>query len=359
MNTNKTYIIAEAGVNHNGSLDLAYQLIDVAVASKADAVKFQTFRADHLVTKAAAKAEYQKNLGPNGETQYEMLKRLELSYAYHHELKRYAESKRIDFLSTAFDPVSLDFLVNELDLAYLKIPSGELTNAPLVLAHAQSQKDLIVSTGMSSLEEIEEALGVIAFGFLGAENPCREAFVEAYRSTEGRMLLQAKVSLLHCTSEYPAPLAEIHLRAMDHMRENFNLRIGYSDHSEGIIVPIAAVARGASIIEKHFTVNKNLPGPDHQASIEPDQLEQMVSAIRAVEKSLGVATKRVQNSEMKNSAIVRKSLVARCAIKAGELLTEENMVVLRPAGGISPLRYWELLNKPSVLTLNEGDYISE
>ena len=255
---NKVTIIAEAGVNHNGDDELAFQLVDAAVESGADIVKFQTFKAESLTIKSADKAEYQKKSSGVNESQFEMLKRLELSHDMHYQLRDYCELKKIEFLSTAFDTDSLKFLVNDLGLKTLKIPSGEITNGPLMLAHAKTNCDLIISTGMATLKEIEAALGVIAFGMLGLNNPSQASFRAAFSSFEGRNLLKEKVILLHCTSEYPAPLKDVNLSAMKTMATKFGLNVGYSDHTKGITVPIAAVALGAVLIEKHFNARQNI-----------------------------------------------------------------------------------------------------
>ncbi len=343
------YIIAEAGVNHNGSREMAFQLVDAAVQAGADAVKFQTFKAENLVTKSAQKASYQKQTTDGDESQFSMLKRLELTYEMHHELASYCQcqDKDIDFLSTAFDSESLNFLVKDIGLKNLKIPSGEITNGPLLLEHALTGCDLILSTGMATLGEVEDALGVLAFGLLNASNtqvdPSRVAFEEAFLSEEGRRLLKEKVTLLHCTTEYPAPMNEINLNAMLTMHNVFGLKVGYSDHSEGITIPTAATALGATLVEKHFTLDKSLPGPDHKASLNPDELKVMVDVIRTVEVAMGNGMKRPMPSELKNREIVRKSLVAAQEINEGETFTEENLVIKRPGNGISPMNYWDSL----------------
>ena len=345
MSVQKTYIIAEAGVNHNGNSNTAFQLIDVAIKAGVDAIKFQTFKAGRLVTKNADKAEYQKQTTNCSETQFEMLRKLELPYELYYDLMEYCKNRKIDFLSTAFDLDSLDFLANQLKLKTLKIPSGDITNAPLLLAYAKTGCNLILSTGMSTLTEVEDALSTLAFGFLNANDisPERSFFKQAYCSIKGRKLLKDKVILLHCTTEYPAPLEEINLNAMLTMRTKFGLRIGYSDHSEGIIVPIAATAMGAVLIEKHFTLDKTLPGPDHKASLEPNELNDMVKAVRAVEQSMGSNLKIPAPSELKNIPIARKSLVAAKNIKIGEEFTKNNMTVKRPGIGISPMKYWDTI----------------
>lgn len=356
-----TLIIAEAGVNHNGDEKLAFELVNAAHKAGADIVKFQTFKAKNLVTADAKQAEYQVANTQNIESQLAMLSRLELSYDTHHQLVKHCESLGIEFLSTAFDSECLDFLVNNLGLTRLKIPSGEITNAPLVLEHAQTGCDLIVSTGMASLSEVEAVLGVIAFGYI-ADNtavPSQLAFQHAYASEQGQRALQQKVTILHCTTEYPAPMNEINLKAMDTLGNAFELPAGYSDHSEGIAIPIAAVARGAVLIEKHFTLDKSMKGPDHKASLEPYELAAMVTAIRQVEIALGVGVKSPTVSEVKNKAVARKSLVAAKAIKTGEEFTQENVAIKRPGTGISPYCYWDILEKTSSQCYQVGDLIVE
>jgi N-acetylneuraminate synthase len=344
--TGKTYIIAEAGVNHNGSIEMAKDLIDVAVQCGADAIKFQTFRAEKLVSKDARKADYQKKNTGAEETQFDMIKKLELDEKAHYELIQYCSVRDIQFLSTPFDLESLRFLTSECKLPYIKIASGEITNAPFLLEIARMGKAVILSTGMSTLGEIELALGVLAFGYIGkGKEPNIEAFQVAYSSIEGRQLLQQKVSLLHCTTEYPAPFTEVNLKAMDTLRSAFGLPVGFSDHTPGIAVPIAAVARGAIIIEKHFTLDSNLPGPDHEASLEPQELKKMIEAIRQIEVALGYSYKIPAPSEFKNKTVARKSLVANQAIKKGEKFTEENLTAKRPGTGLSPMYYWECLGK--------------
>ncbi|HFQ5405101.1 TPA: N-acetylneuraminate synthase [Vibrio vulnificus] len=356
-----TLIIAEAGVNHNGDEALAFKLVDAAHQAGADIVKFQTFKAKNLVTEQAKQADYQVANTQKQESQLAMLSRLELSYAAHHQLVKHCESLGIEFLSTAFDSESLDFLVNDLGLTRLKLPSGELTNAPLVLEHARTGCDLIVSTGMATLAEIEMALGVIAFGYTAADHvaPSVLAFQQAYASNEGQKALKEKVTILHCTTEYPAPMAEINLKAMDTLGKAFDLPAGYSDHSEGITIPIAAVARGAVLIEKHFTLDKNMEGPDHKASLEPDELTAMVKAIRQVELALGSAVKSPTVSEVKNKAVARKSLVASQAIQAGDAFSADNVTIKRPGNGMSPYQYWEMLERKASRDYQVGDLISK
>lgn len=341
------FIIAEAGVNHNGDRDLAFQLVDAAAEARVDAIKFQTFKAGNLVVKSALKADYQRKTTTAEESQYEMLKRLELPQSLHLELIDYCKSKGIEFLSTAFDEDSLSFLVETIGLKTLKIPSGEITNGPSLLAHAQTGCDLVMSTGMSTLDEVEAALGVVAFGLIhgmgSKAKACVGAFHEAYTSEQGRELLRKKITLLHCTTEYPAPPKDINLNAMHTLHEKFGLRVGYSDHSEGITVPIAAAALGASLIEKHFTIDKGLPGPDHKASLEPNELKKMVQAIRMVEVVMGDGLKVPSPSELVNRDSSRKSLVAARDLSIGEVYTSDMLTAKRPGTGVSPMAYWDRL----------------
>ncbi len=355
-----TLIIAEAGVNHNGSDDLAFQLVDAAYKAGADIVKFQTFKAKNLVTESAKQADYQVTNTGQQESQFNMLKRLELSYETHHKLVKYCNDLGIEFLSTAFDSESLEFLVNDLGITRLKLPSGEITNAPLVLEHARTGCDLIVSTGMATLTDIEQVLSVIAYGYLNKEgNPTEEALFDAYYSDEGKALLKEKVTLLHCTTEYPAPFADINLNAMDTMKSAFKLAVGYSDHSEGIIVPISAVAKGAVLIEKHFTTDKSLPGPDHKASLDPVELKDMVDGIRIVETVLGDGIKGPRPSEIKNKAVARKSLVIAAPLKKGEIITKNHLAVKRPGDGMAPSEYWNVLGMESSKDYQVGQILDE
>ena len=348
-----TTVIAEIGVNHNGSETLARKMIDSAKKCGSDFVKFQTFKAEKSITESAEQADYQiKNTGVK-ESQLEMVKRLELSDDAHRRLKAYCKEQDIGFLSTAFDFESLRFLVDDLGLKRLKFPSGEITNAPLLLAHAQTGCDLIVSTGMATLSEIEMALGIIAYGYTGqVGKPTTEAFFQSYYSDAGQLAIKNKVTLLHCTTEYPAPIQDINLNAMDTMKSAFKLPVGYSDHSKGIVVPIAATAKGAVLIEKHFTLSNTMEGPDHLASLEPIEFKQMVSSIRAVEKSLGNGIKGPQASEVKNKLIARKSLVAAKAIAKGEVITQDKLGIKRPGTGRSPYDYWDVLG-----SIAEKDYL--
>ncbi|WGS85332.1 N-acetylneuraminate synthase [Methylomonas sp. UP202] len=352
------YIIAEAGVNHNGDLDTAIALIDAAVAAGADAVKFQTFKADKLVTGKAGKAAYQRETTDAGESQLAMLRKLELKYEFHVRLRDYCAEHGIEFLSTAFDFDSLAFLTGEIGVRQLKVPSGEITNGPFLLAHAATGKELVLSTGMATLGEVETALGVLAFGFLGWERPSLARFRQAYGCDAGQAALREKVTLLHCTSEYPTPLEHVQLRAMDTLAQAFGLRVGYSDHTEGLAVPIAAAARGAVLIEKHFTLDRGLQGPDHRVSLEPAELTQMVAAIRSVELALGGAGKIPQPIELQNRDVVRKSLVAAADIAIGEPFSVENLAAKRPGTGLSPMEYWRMLGQTSPRAYQVDDLIS-
>ncbi len=326
----RTIIIAEAGVNHNGDINLAKRLIDAAVEAGVDYVKFQTFKASKSVTADAGKADYQKqNTGNTSETQFEMLRKLELSEAQHYELMHYCKERNINFLSTAFDLESLDFL-KELGLSLFKVPSGELTNLPYLEKIARLADSLILSTGMSTLGEIEDAVTVL-------------------RANTG-----AQITILHCNTEYPTPFSDVNLLAMNTIKRHFNLTIGYSDHTIGIEVPIAAVALGAKIIEKHFTLDRNMDGPDHAASIEPDELKAMVSAIRNIELALGESIKEPSASELKNINIARKSIHLSRAIEAHEILSEGDFQMLRPGDGISPMKYRQFIGKKIKAALPQG-----
>ncbi|MCC6470547.1 MAG: N-acetylneuraminate synthase [Alphaproteobacteria bacterium] len=341
-------IIAEAGVNHNGSVDRALELVDAAQDCGADIVKFQTFSAEALAAAAAPKAEYQAaNTGAAG-AQLEMLRALELDEAAHRRLVERCAERGIEFLSTAFDARSLD-LVLSLGVRRLKMPSGEITNGPLLLKAARSGLPILLSTGMADLKEIESALGVLAFGYSAPREavPSPLAFRAALLGDEGQRLLTERVTVLHCTTQYPAPLEDVNLRAMDTITRRFNLKVGYSDHTLGIAVAIAAVARGAVAIEKHLTLDRSLPGPDHKASLEPPEFKAMVAAIRGVEAALGTPDKRATDSERPNIPVARKSLVAARPIAQGETFTAENLTMLRPGGGRSPMEYWSLLGQPA------------
>lgn len=318
---NKVLIIAEAGVNHNGDLNRAFQLVDVAAAAGADYVKFQTFKAEDLVTKNARTAEYQRNnMGDAVTNQYEMLKALELSVEDHHKIIAYCKTKGIGFFSTAFDLDSLFFL-RSLKLGLWKVPSGEITNLPYLEAIGSFNERTILSTGMATMSEVGDAVRVLTQSGLAKEN----------------------LTILHCNTEYPTPFVDVNLRAMVTMGSTFGVPAGYSDHTLGIEVPIAAVALGALVIEKHFTLDRALPGPDHKASLEPMELKAMVTAVRNIEDALGLSDKIVSPSERKNISVARKSIVARSFIKKGEVFTAENLITRRPGDGLSPMKWHDVL----------------
>ena len=321
----RTLIIAEAGVNHNGDLDMARKLIDVAAEAGADLVKFQTFSADRLVTHTAKKADYQTQSTFINESQHDMLLRLELTSEMHQQLIAHCAVQNIGFFSTGFDRESVDLLVS-LGQNRFKIPSGEITNLPYLRHIGGFGKPLIMSTGMATLGEIEAAIDVLE----QAGTP------------------RSNITVLHCTTEYPTPMVDVNLRAMQSIHHAFGVEVGYSDHTLGIEVAVAAVALGASVIEKHFTLDRNLPGPDHKASLEPLELKAMVSAIRNIELALGDGIKRLSASEAKNKPIARKSLVAIQSIKAGELFTEQNITAKRPGSGISPMHWDEVVGKKAL-----------
>lgn len=330
----KVFIIAEAGVNHNGCKKDAKKLIDVASNAGADAVKFQTFRAETLVTRNAKKAKYQEKTTKAEESQFTMIKKLELDAGTHRELLDYCLEKNIQFLSSAFDLRSID-LLDSLGLEILKIPSGEITNLPYLRKIGQLQKEVILSTGMADLGEIEDALDVLV--------------------SNGTPL--GKITILHCNTEYPTPMKDVNLKAMQTISTAFGVKVGYSDHTMGIEVPIAAVALGASIIEKHFTLDRNLPGPDHKASLEAHELKAMIRAIRNIEKSLGNGVKKPSPSELKNSPVARKSIVASKYIRKGEIFTEKNLTVKRPGTGISPMRWDEIIGQKAIKEYKQDEPI--
>jgi N-acetylneuraminate synthase len=332
----RVIVIAEAGVNHNGDINLAKQLIDVAAEAGVDFVKFQTFSADKLVSKNAKKAEYQKENTKDGdESQYQMLKNLELSFSNHYELIEYCKSKAVNFFSTAFDLDSLKFLA-DLGITMVKIPSGEITNLPYLKLASELFDEIIISTGMSTIDDIKGALNVFV--------------------ANGIPLI--KITILHCNTEYPTPMADVNLKAMLHIENIFNTKIGYSDHTLGIEVPIAAVALGAVVIEKHFTLDRNLPGPDHLASLEPKELKDMVFAIRNIELAIdGSGIKEPSQSERKNMKIARKSIVAKNEISKGEIFSEFNLDVKRPGEGISPMLWDEVIGKIANKNYSKDDLI--
>lgn len=341
-------IIAEAGVNHNGSFELAARLAEAAADAGADVIKYQTFRAADLVTAAATTSAYQRRNTGEVTSQATMLQRLELSDEAHRRLSDLCERRGIEFLSTPFDLRSAEFLVHEIGVKRLKVSSGDLTNGPFLLALSRMARPIILSTGMGLIGEVEAAMAVMAFGYV-AEARARasqDAFLEAYGSPEGQAALAHNVTLLHCTTEYPSPAESVNLRAMDSLRI-FGVAVGFSDHTEGWAIPVAAAARGATVIEKHLTLDRNLPGPDHKASLEPADLRAMIDAIRTVEQALGSGVKFPHPVERPNMVVARKSLVARRAIAAGETFDETNLAAKRPGLGVSPMAYWSLLGRPA------------
>ena len=325
------YIIAEAGVNHNGSFDLACKLVDAAKKAGVNCIKFQTFKSQNLVSRKAQKAEYQRDTTGEG-SQIDMLRKLELSFDEFLKLKDYCDKTDICFLSTPFDFESIEFL-SSFDMPFWKVPSGEVTNYPYLVALAKTGKPVVMSTGMCEMSEIEAAIKVLR------DNGTKE------------------IRLLHCNTEYPTPFEDVNLRALQTMREAFCLEVGYSDHTKGVEVPIAAVALGATIIEKHFTLDRNMEGPDHKASLEPDELATMVSCIRHIERALGTGDKIPTLSERKNIAVARKSIVAKRKINAGEKFSEDNITVKRPGTGISPMRWNDILGRQAIRNFNEDELI--
>lgn len=331
---NNTFIIAEAGVNHNGKIELAYKLIDAAKEAGADAVKFQTFIPEKTVSKLADKAKYQKETTDKNESQLEMIKKLALSFEDHKKLLEYCKNKNLKFLSSPFDLDSIDFL-NKLGLDIFKIPSGEIINLPYLRKIGSLNKKLIMSTGMANLGEVESAIDVLVNSGTKKEN----------------------ITILHCTTNYPCPYEEVNLKAMLTLKEAYKLPVGYSDHTLGIEVPIAAVTMGATVIEKHFTLDKNMEGPDHKASLEPNELEAMVIAIRNIEKSLGNGLKKPNRSEIDIMKVARKSIVASKSIKMGEIFTESNITIKRPGTGISPMRWEEVIGRKAKKDFEEDEII--
>lgn len=333
-NMPQTIIIAEAGVNHNGQLPLAMNLVDAAARSGADYVKFQTFKAEKIANRFAGQARYQQENTGRRSSQVDMLRGLEISYDDFSRLNAYCREAGIRFMSTPFDPESVDFLAG-LGMDYMKVPSGEITNLPYLRKIAVTGIPVIMSTGMCRMGEIEDALDVLFAGGLTTD----------------------KITLLHCNTEYPTPMADVNLRAMETLRSAFGTKVGYSDHTRGIEVPIAAVALGASVIEKHFTLDRTLPGPDHKASLEPGELKQMVDSIRNVEIALGRSEKRVSDSERKNIAVARKSIVASRDIRRGEIFSEDNLTAKRPGNGISPMQWDSVLGKSAIRDFREDELI--
>jgi len=355
------FVIAEAGVNHNGSMDLAMQLIDAAVAAGADAVKFQTFRSESVISRLASKAQYQITNTGSEESQLDMARALELSVAQQLLLLDHARSKGIAFLSTPFDLESLQVLVEQFRLPRLKIASGEITNMPLLLAAGSAGCPLILSTGMTTLGDVEHALQVLAFAFVSkpGRRPSEEQLQAASLDAGAQQMLRDRVTLLHCTTEYPAPMEDVNLLAMDTMRSAFGLPVGYSDHTPGINIAIAAAARGAEVIEKHFTLDRTLPGPDHVASLEPQELIALVRGVREVERALGSGRKGPMASELKNIPIARKSLIAARPIRKGEIFTETNLTTKRPGTGVSAMRYYEYVGRVASRDYHADDLIDE
>ena len=333
---NKTIIIAEAGVNHNGDIETAKRLIDVAADAGVDYVKFQTFKANKIVTKHAKRADYQNNNTKDLDTQYEMLKKLELDEDSHHLLIKYCNHKGIKFLSTGFDLDSLQFL-NKIGIRLAKIPSGEITNYPYLKKVAQLYSEVILSTGMSDMDDINKALAILLKFGVKKEN----------------------ITILHCNTEYPTPMSDVNLKAMLHIQTELNVKIGYSDHTLGIEVPIAAVSLGARVIEKHFTLDRNLPGPDHRASLEPNELKSMVNSIRNIEKALsGSGIKEPSKSELKNKQIIRKSIIALKPITKGEIFNNRNIGTKRPGTGISPMKWESVIGQASKYNFEQDELIS-
>ena len=334
MNKPNTIIIAEAGVNHNGSIAVAKKMIVAAAEAGVDLVKFQTFTAETLLIETAEKANYQKNLTEKNESQFEMIKKLELDYAAHKELIKYCGKKNIQFLSTPFDHDSIDLLA-DLNTPFYKIPSGDITNLPYLRHVGRMGKPIVMSTGMSTLEEVQAAMNVILDAGVKKDD----------------------ITILHCNTEYPTNMLDVNLRAMITMRDKLGVKVGYSDHTLGIEVPIAAVALGASVIEKHFTLDRTLSGPDHAASLEPNELKKMVTAIRNIEIAMGGGVKKSTESEMKNIPVARKSIVAKKLIKKGERFTEANLAVKRPGSGITPMKWDAYIGKHADRTYQVNELI--
>lgn len=328
----RTLIIAEVGVNHNGDVEVAKKMVKEAKRCGVDIVKFQTGKLELLVSKNAEKANYQKLTTGNEETQYDMIKKLLLSFDEFEKLNVHCKENNIVFLSTPFDLDSIDFL-DQLDMPFWKIPSGEITNLPYLIKIAKTHKPIVMSTGMCTIRDIEDAMKILQ------DNQCGE------------------ITLLHCTTEYPAPYEEVNLKAIQTLKNRFNVPVGYSDHTRGIEIPIAAVAMGATVIEKHFTLDRNMKGPDHKASLEPDELKAMVIAIRNVEVAMGDGAKIPSESEKKNMAVARKSIIAKSSIKKGEIFTDENLTVKRPGNGISPMKWFEVLGQVAPRDFEEDELI--
>jgi len=342
----KTLVIAEAGVNHNGNLSNALKMVDAAKYCGADIVKFQVFKSASLATSDADKATYQKSTINDKVSQQAMLASLELTHQEFLTIKEYCDKKNIEFLATAFDSESLAFLVNQAGIKRLKIPSGEITNLPFILEHARTGLPLIISTGMASYDEIDHALSTVAFAMIFPDKvPQNLDDLKQARAAADPLLLSKRVTILQCTTAYPTPEQDVNLRVIKDLAERFGCPTGFSDHTAGILAAPLAVALGAAVIEKHFTLDRHMPGPDHSASLEPDELKSMIEQIRSTEMMLGGDQKSVSDEETKNLAVARKSVVAAHSIKSGEMFTAENLICKRPGTGLPPEKYWELLGK--------------
>jgi N-acetylneuraminate synthase len=349
------YVIAEAGVNHNGDLALARELVDRAADAGVNAVKFQTFNARQLASRSVPKAGYQLQTTEAGQSQFEMLCKLELPRDWHHELRDRAHRRGIEFLSSAFDPDSLDFL-ETLGMPFYKVPSGELTNGPLLWRFARQRRPLVVSTGMATLSEVELALAVVAHAFNVDIEPSHVDEVwHGWSRAEWRHSLHGQVTLLHCTSQYPTPMHEVNLKAMDTLAQAFGLPVGYSDHTSGILIPVVAAARGAVLIEKHFTLDRAMPGPDHQASLEPDEMTTMVTEIRSIEIALGDGAKSPQVSEWDTRKAARQQVIATRDIRRGECFTRTDLSTARSGRGLPPTSLWGLVGQPALRAYTESE----
>jgi N-acetylneuraminate synthase len=357
--TKPVFVVAEAGVNHNGDPELGHQLVDAAAEAGADAVKFQTFTADELVSRGAPKAAYQERTTGTSESQYAMIHRLELSEQMHVHLMEHAKKRGIRFLSTPFGSSSLRLLCERLGLDLIKVGSGELTNLPFLVEVGRLARRVILSTGIGTIGEVEQALAALAWGFTAdaTSPPSHDELWRAFSGERAQDALRERVTLLHCTTEYPAPFEDVNLRAMDTLRRAFGLPVGYSDHTLGIHVAVAAVARGASVLEKHLTLDRTLPGPDHEASLEPHEFASMVEQVHSIEQALGDGVKRPRASELSNLAVARKSLVAAVPIAKDEPFTEANLTMKRPGNGLPPSMYWSLLGRRSTRQYDADELI--
>ncbi|WP_349971487.1 N-acetylneuraminate synthase [Pseudomonas caspiana] len=357
LTDDSVYIIAEAGVNHNGVRETAFALVDAAAAAGADAVKFQTFDAEKLASKLAPKASYQLLNTDQAESQLAMLRKLELPREWHADLRDHAHARGIEFISTAFDSSSLEFL-QELGIPFFKVPSGELTNGPLLWQFARTEKPLILSTGMATLAEVEQALAIVAHALCAECEPSSmDAVWENWADKAAQERLRGHVTLLHCTSQYPTVLDEVNLRAMTTLSVAFGLAVGYSDHTQGTLIPVAAVALGAKVLEKHFTLDRSMEGPDHKASLEPHELARMVQEIRAVQSALGSSTKAPQKSEWNTRIAARQQIVADRPIAAGTIYVREDFTTARCGHGLSPIRIWDIVGTVANKSYSVGDVI--